>query len=368
MDRRTLLLGGAAAWLSAGREAESRRRRSTFVYVHDNGTTNRIHAFRFESQGTLTAVAGSPFVVNNSSSSCGGNCQSLAYSAKRKMLFATGGGGLRVLRLKGNGALQLVGRTPVGGGRFLGAAAIDRGSRTFVYASEYLAARIRGFEVSKTGSLRELPSSPFATGQLPDGLSSVGSLLFSANEQGGTVSSFRVEADGRLTAAAGSPVDPPAAFFFNAQPDPSGRLLYVGDCQNPVLYGYAVDAGGALTPLSPDRLTLGIVNTCGGVALGKQPLMFAYARVSGGGPDVQAVRRGTDGALEIASAPQTTGLGRLDVAALDPTERFLAVACSASSLLRSYVVDTSTGALQEVESEPLRADENRVNALLFVRP
>src|SRR5262249_25182953 len=134
------------------------------VYVHDNGSPNQVFAFKFNSDGTLDPVAGSPFATDNSDDDCGAYCETAGFSANKKLLFASGGDGVTVFKAAAGGGLTLVGGGPFGGTRLLGLAVVEKGTKTFVYASDFDGDKIFGFQVQSDSTLAALPGSPFPGG------------------------------------------------------------------------------------------------------------------------------------------------------------------------------------------------------------
>src|SRR5689334_6788433 len=153
-----LAVGVGIGVTTTPRRAEAAAKK-TLVYVHERGATGQIAAFRMDSRGKLTPLSGSPFAAGDGGG-CGGNCNTLAYSARRKLLFAGGGDGLHVFNVAADGSLSEVSGSPFGGVDFVGAAVVEKGDSTFVYAADDVNERVRGYAVQKSGALVELESSP----------------------------------------------------------------------------------------------------------------------------------------------------------------------------------------------------------------
>lgn len=128
------------------------RSKATYVYVHDASSPNRILAYAWAKDGTLTELPGSPFVTGLGPSGCGGLCQTLGYSKKRKALIASGDDGLCVFLIQKDGSLVMGAGspyTPAGvSTSFNGVEAVDRGRNTFVYANEYGANAVHGYSLA----------------------------------------------------------------------------------------------------------------------------------------------------------------------------------------------------------------------------
>src|SRR5215471_17705175 len=139
----------------------------TFVYTNNARTPNSISAFSAAANGSLTAIAGSP--------------------------FATGGSGAVGGSLTTNRITTAI-------------------VKDFLYAGNTDSNSVSAFSINPvTGVLTSVPGSPFPTGGIA---SSVGmsltttpddNFLIVANGADVTISVFRIAANGGLTAVAGSP-------------------------------------------------------------------------------------------------------------------------------------------------------------------
>ena len=234
-----------------------------FVYVHDRSDTGGIYAWEMDKQGGLTSIAGSPFALAEAGGGCGGNCQTMAYSSKRKTLYAGGPTGVSAWTVNKDGTLTLVAGSPFSpgtGGDFLGTGVVQSGKRVFVYSSSFADDNVYGWEADNDGSLTELAASPFPSGDGPDGLATRKKFVFVANENNGSLASFVADKDGTLVPSPSSPFFPPNAdFMYNVSPDWSAKVLYVDDGANGIR-AFAVDKKtAALTELtdSPFATVLG---------------------------------------------------------------------------------------------------------------
>ncbi|HWP65301.1 MAG TPA: hypothetical protein VNO26_05250 [Candidatus Limnocylindria bacterium] len=209
-----------------------------FVYVHDRSAPGGIRAWAMDKDGRLTSVAGSPFVLVDQGGGCSGNCQTMAYSPKRKTLYTGGPTGVSAWTVAPNGSLTLVPGSPFSpgaGGDFLGTGVVEIGKRVFVYAASYADNNVYGWEAQPDGSLAELAASPFAAGVGPDGLAVRKKLVFVANEgdsgaSPSSLSSYVAATDGTLVPAPGSPFTPnDVNFIYNLSPDARGKVVYADD-------------------------------------------------------------------------------------------------------------------------------------------
>jgi 6-phosphogluconolactonase (cycloisomerase 2 family) len=234
-----LVLGGSGAALA---------KKQKFVYVHDRQFDGGIFAWSMDKNGGLTSVAGSPFPlvdpILNPANRCGGNCQTMAYSSKRKTLYTGGPTGVSAWTVNKDGTLTSVAGSPFlagGGGDFLGTGVVEVGKRTFVYAASFDDGNVYGWEAQDDGTLLLLSAAPWPAGLGPDGLATRKKFVFVANEGDfdinvlSSISSYVAQKDGSLVAAPGSPFTPSnASFIYNTSPDLKGKVLYVDDGSNGV--------------------------------------------------------------------------------------------------------------------------------------
>lgn len=134
----------------------------------------------------------------------------------------------------------------------------------FVYAlnePEAASGQVHAYAVSGSGRLREIAGSPFATGGVGSitsfvGLTRVvvvGDRLYAANSGAGTISAFDIDpTTGALSAVPGMPFPTPsgaaiAGASLTATSD--GRFLFVGNAQEGIVDGLAIDEDGSLHPI-----------------------------------------------------------------------------------------------------------------------
>jgi len=348
MRARLVLVGSLVVGTLLGSFGEAAKK--TFLYVHSrHASANEIWGFQVDGAGQMTAVPGSPATLAPPSGNCGGHCQTAAYSAKRKMLFASGDG-LSAFFVGKDGAL-----TPHAGNPFLpgadlnGVAVVEKGKKTFVYASSFDDDEIRGFAVATNGAITELPGSPFATSPEPSGLSAAGGRLFAAHENGALLSSFRVANDGSLIEAPNSPVATGAGFIYNVQADAGGKFVYTGDDDADELHAYSVNPANAdLTPLPGSPIATGVRPSQGmGVA---KKLLIAQDSAGGGVDDVQAFLRNKQTGALTPTNPQSTGIPSVRTSNIDAAGKLYAVASGTSDQVRTFLVGAD-GTLQTADTE-----------------
>jgi 6-phosphogluconolactonase (cycloisomerase 2 family) len=337
-------------------------RPGTFVYIHERGTAaNQIHAFRVTKEHQLEAVPGSPFAVPGAGTSCGGECQTMAWSKKRRMLYASSVEGVSALLIAADGSLTPTASTPAGpgSGNFSGTAARDVGRRTFVYASEYDHDRVRAFESKADGSLVEIADSPFAVGFEPDGLAVAGDRLFVCNEGDNTISSFALKKDGTATSA-GAATPNGTGYSYNVNPDPKGKFVYVGGCGGANVAAFRVGKHAELTAVPGTPFATTTVDfPCAGVAVSSKLVVVPQSRTVGA---AQTYARRKDGSIVAKGPVNTEGVIGCFASAFDAAGRILAIA--SNSELALYSVSSKTGAVTRLSNATFGGVQS--NQVLFV--
>jgi hypothetical protein len=246
------------------------------VYVNDNtAPINSVAGFERHADGSLTPIAGSPFAVGGSGTGHADASQgSLQLSADGRYLLAVDAGSnqISVLRIRPDGTLQAAEGSPVASnGIDPVSIAVHQGLVYVANAGPGSSAgdtNYTGFRLNAGGRLRAIPDSTYA---LPND-SQPGQVLFNGDgtRVAGTriassqIDSFTVGADGRLTAAPGSPYDAqafsPAQGFgqFGSEFSPTDpNELFVSDAHTaaggaafPGLVSSFIDGlDGSLTPV-----------------------------------------------------------------------------------------------------------------------
>jgi 6-phosphogluconolactonase len=236
------------------------------VYVDDNtGGVNTIAGFDRHPDGTLTPIAGSPFVAGGVGTGKGIPSQgALQLSADGRYLLAVDAGSnqISVLRIKPDGSLGQVGGGPVDSGGVNPVSIAVHGDLVYV-ANAGTAASVgetnyTGFTLNPGGHLSALAGSTVA---LPDGsqpgdvlFNSDGSKLVGARIATSLIDSFTVGADGLLTAAPGSPFAAQGLGPFGSEFRPTNpSQLFVSNAHNGPGAGsvsaFSDATDGTLTPI-----------------------------------------------------------------------------------------------------------------------
>ena len=365
--RRLFCLGAAAALLAvlAFNAPATDAAGKTFLYVHDNGTPNEVHGFRFGSDGSLTELPGSPFDTGASPGVCGGMCQTLTFAKKGKLLFAGTQDGIVVFRIAKDGSLSQVAGSPFGGAPITGVAAVQKKGKVFVYGADAENDEIRAFQVNSDGSLTELAGSPHPTGDEPVGVTATVNGLFTANEDEDSISAFRINNNGTLTEAPNSPffVGSPSSFIYNVHATPDGRFLYTGDASETQVFGFLINPVTADLTELPGSPFDADVDTGWGLAVGKGDVIVAP-----GGSELQAFRYPkTTGNLTALGGAQSANGINLDGGILDPKGRYVIGGSSSSDVLRVFEINRTNGVLTEVESQSVPLEPGDLNGMVFAK-
>ena len=256
----------------------------TVLYVENNlASGNGIVAYQQQADGSLKELAGSPFATGgtgfaNPTQALGPDDtdEPLALSADKKRLFAVNQGShtVAVFDIGTDGKLTAVAGSPFASGGNNPVSIGVVGSRIYVVnksddgnpATTEAAPNYTAFSVAANGALTAVPGTTFSTtpGASPaHALVAPGQrLLFVDDFLGfmnptptGTLRAFAIGADGKLTAAPGTPLALPAVPAPNMAggalglwAHPSQNVLYVGFPMQSKLGVYTFDAvTGALT-------------------------------------------------------------------------------------------------------------------------
>jgi 6-phosphogluconolactonase len=169
-----------------------------FLYATDDDVVGSVLAFAIDSEGALSAVAGSPFVI---ASPNGANLNTEPYGI------------------------------------------LDTGS--FVYVALSGTNRVAAFSVdSESGALTRVPGSPFLAGNAPFFFAISHNFLYVVNDADGTVSGYSIDSSsGGLTPVPGSPFGSGGGTLAI---DPSEKYLYLGTFKG--VQGYNINpTTGALS-------------------------------------------------------------------------------------------------------------------------
>ena len=186
---------------------------SGYVYVNDNSTgTNTVAGFARDAHGDLTPLPGSPFAAGGTGSGVGLASQgAIQVTGDGRYVIAVDAGSdeISVLRIKPHGGLELVPHGVVSSGGAEPVSVAEHHGLVYVANAGAGGSNYTGFTLSPGGHLRPLERSTVA---LPDDaqpgdvlFNSTGTNLVGTRVNTSQIDSFRVRADGRVTAAPGAP-------------------------------------------------------------------------------------------------------------------------------------------------------------------
>ena len=335
--RRAFAVLGVASGLSfAGPAVASANNASGHVYVNDNTSgTNTISGYDRHADGSLTPLRGSPFVAGGSGTGTGLASQgAIQVSSDGRYVLAVDAGSdqISVLAIHPDGTLALVPGGPVSSGGSTPVSVAEHNGLVYVANAGSANANYAGFVLGSRGQLEPLADSTFplpATAQPgdvlfnPDGRNLVGTRV-GATPADSAIDSFRVERDGRLEPAPGSPfpaqgpgpfgsefrpTDPDQLFVSNAHGGPGagtvsafqvardGTLSSIGD--SPFADNQTAPCWVEITH---DGRFLFTVNTASGsissyqIAPNGAPHLLASTLINGGnGASAVDARLSTDG-------------------------------------------------------------------------
>ena len=234
-----------AAAVSAGRAAAAASDVVGHLYVNDNtGGVNTIAGFDRHADGTLTPIAGSPFVAGGVGTGKGIASQgALQLTSDGRYLLAVDAGSnqISLLRIKPDGSLEPVGGGPVDSNGANPVSIAVHGNLVYVAnagtSTSTGETNYTGFTLNPGGHLRPLAGS---TVTLPDNsqpgdvlFNSDGTKLVGARVNTSLIDSFTVGPDGLLTSATGSPFAAQGLGPFGSEFRPTNpNQLFVSNAHN----------------------------------------------------------------------------------------------------------------------------------------
>ena len=343
--------------------------KDTHVYINDNTAgVNTVAGFVRHEDGSLSALPGSPFVAGGAGTGViTGSQGSLQATADGRYLLVADAGSneISVLRVRPDGTLRQAEGSPVSSGGVFPVSIAVHGGLVYV-ANEGrggLGADYAGFTLNAGGHLAPIPGSTVAL----SATANAGDILFNSTgtnligvEVGTTapstflIDSFVVDADGRLTAAPGSPFAAQAAGPFGSEFSPTNPShLYVSNAH----------AGAGNGTVSAFNVTSdGTLSSIGGSPYADNQTAPCWVELSHDGKYLFAVNTGSttissysilaDGSLQlIGSTGFSSGPGiRPFDARLDPSGSTLYVVDASLDAVTAFAV--SGGSLSELPSSP----------------
>ena len=330
------------------------------LYVNDNtAAANTVAGFARHSDGSLTALPGSPFAAGGAGTGAGVASQgSLQQTADGRFVLAVDGGSneVSVLRVRSGGALELVDTVPSGG--IQPVSVTIHGRLVYVANAGTGGSSYSGFVLGPFGRLHPLPGSTIA---LPDG-SQPGDILFNSDAtkvaatRVGTslIDSFRVRRDGRLAPAPGSPIAAQGLGPFGSEFRPTNpRQLFVSNAHdgagNGTVSAFSIDGLGSLASIGNSPFADLQTAPCWVEITHDGRYLFA---VNTAVATVSRFAIAPGGALTLLGSTalkNAAGLAPVD-ARLDPSGRTLSIVDGGGDAISTLAVQG--GALTELPSSP----------------
>jgi 6-phosphogluconolactonase len=367
---RLVALGGTAAALltslTIGTVAASSSPVVGHLYVNNNTSgTNTVAGFDRHADGSLTTIAGSPFVAGGAGTGLPfGSAGGLQRSSNGRFLLATdpASNQISVLRIKSNGSLKLVevdssnGLTPI--------SIASHGSLVYVANTGADGSNYTGFRLNAGGHLRPIAGSTYALpndalpGDVlisPDGHRLIGTRV-GPTAGPSFIDAFRIGADGRLTAAPGSPYAAQGVGPFGSTFSPTNHdQLFVSNAHNGgglgTVSAYDVAADGSLTSIAGSPFADNQTAPCWVAISPDGNAMFA---VNTAVPSISHYAVEADGTLHLSGLAtpfaSPTGLKPFD-AAVSPDGGFLYVVDAGIASVSAFAVDGTS--LTELAGSPV---------------
>ncbi|HET7028919.1 MAG TPA: beta-propeller fold lactonase family protein [Candidatus Limnocylindrales bacterium] len=333
------------------------------VYVNNNTAgRNTVAGFDRHADGSLTPIAGSPFDAGGAGTGAAfGSAGGLQETADGRYLLATdpGSNEISVLRIKPNGSLQLVEVADSNGSTPTSIATHD--SLVYVANGGAGGSNYTGFRINAGGRLSPIAGSTFALpddalpGHVlisPDGHRLVGTRV-GPSAGPSFLDAFRIGADGRLTAAPGSPYPAQRIGPFGSTFSPTnGDQLFVSNAHDGAGAGsvsvYDVAADGSLNPIAGSPFADNQTAPCWVAISPDGSALFAVNTASG---SISAYTVDGDGTLGLVGSTPLAGPAprRAFDAAISPDGAFLYVV-NAVGAISAFAVDGTT--ITELDGSP----------------
>ena len=336
------------------------------VYLDDNTVgTNTISGFDRHLDGSLTPLAGSPFVAGGAGTGAAGGLASqgaVAVTNDGRFLIAVDAGSnqLSVLRINFDGSLQLVpngvvssdGPTPV-------SVAVHDGL-VYVANAAAVGPNYTGFTLSPFGQLQPLAHS---TVSLPNGsqpgdvlFNSIGTNLVGTRVGTSEIDSFAVGRNGLLTEASGAPFTAQGLGPFGSDFRPTNPLqLFVSNAHNGTGLGtvsaYSVAFNGSLTSIGASPVADDQTAPCWVTITPDGRYLFA---VNTGSGEISSYQIAPNGVLTLVGSTvvsNTAGVGATDPS-VSPDGRTLYVNESRVGTVGAFAINNG-GTLTELPSSPV---------------
>ncbi len=362
--RRSWILAAAAiTMLAPPTDSGAARRRPDFVYLHQ-AREGQLHGFGFN-DGALVPLAGFPLALTAGQIDDRHPYQSLAVSKQHATLVLAEHGQLRTFRMERNGSLTPL-RTAATQPEPTCLALVEtrRGSVVLCHA------RFTGllaFSLSD-GRLSLIPNTT-ALGDFEATRMVVrGQDVAICGPQSVKVVRVTDTAPAGIVEAPGSPfpIGNGGTVALGMDVSKDGKWLY-GVSEDGSWWSFKFSRSGSLTRATGSPFTpIDSVNGAGGVVAGPGNLQILVGTTPNAGLDgFQALIRQPNGAVLTLGAPQNSPQGSGSAFAIsDAKGRFLLGASVSGDFLASYLINRYTGALTQIDVDPVPGLEDPTGLML----
>jgi len=330
-----------------------------YTYIDGNtATANTIDGYARHADGSLTALAGSPFAAGGAGLGTGLASQgAIQVTGDGRYLLAVDAGSnqISVLRITAGGVPVLVGQPVSSDGIKPVSVAVSPSGLVYV-ANSGTDSNYTGFRLSPFGALTPVAGSTYT---VPDS-SGLGDVFFNAfgdhliGTRTGTslIDSFLVLPGGRLLAAPGSPFTGQGLGQLGAEFSPANPSeLFVSNAHNGALLGtvsaYRDNLFGQLTPIGASPYADGQTAPCWVEISHDGRYLFA---VNTGSGTISSYSINPNGSLALIGSTPIRGGGADIDARLSPDGKYLLVDGSGMHFVSVFAVNG--GSLTEVPSSP----------------
>ena len=334
--------------------------RCGYVYVNDNTTgTNTIAGFLRHPDGSLTALPGSPFPAGGAGTGSGiGSQGALQQTSDGRYLLAVDAGSnqVSVFKIASGGGLSLVGSPVSSGGTMPVSIAVHQ---SLVYVANASGTpNFTGFTINSTGALTPLAGSTVTlpSGSLPGDVlfNGTGAVLAGTLVDSSQIVTFTVGSGGLLTPAPGSPFPAQATGPFGSEFRPTNpSQLFVSNAHAGANLGtvsaFRVAADGTLTSIGASPFADLQTAPCWVEITRNGRFLFA---VNTAVPSISSYAISPGGSLRLLGSTVfnfPTGLGPED-ARLSPDGKILYVVGTGAGKVSGFKV--RDGSLTELPSSP----------------
>jgi hypothetical protein len=331
-----------------------------YTYIDGNtATANTVDGYARHADGSLTALAGSPFAAGGAGLGTGLASQgAIQVTRDDRYLLAVDAGSnqISVLRITAAGVPVLVGQPVSSHGIKPVSVAVSASGLVYAANSGTGGSNYTGFRLSPGGTLTPVPGSTYT---VPDS-SGLGDVFFNAlgdhliGTRTGTsqIDSFLVLPGGRLLAAPGSPFTGQGLGQLGAEFSPaSPSELFVSNAHNGNLLGtvsaYRDSLLGQLSPIGSSPYADGQTAPCWVEISHDGRYLFT---VNTGSGNISGYSVNPGGSLTLIGSTPITGGGADIDARLSPDGRYLLVDGSGMHFVSVFAVNG--GSLTEVPTSP----------------